>query len=580
MPLDGITIASVVHELNATVLGGRIDKITQPEPDEIIINMRGGGTNHKLLITANSNAPRLGFTNVTKQSPLKAPMFCMVLRKHLTSGRILNISQPNFERIVEFDIESMDEMGDKSVKTLLVEIMGKHSNIILVDKNRKILESIKHVPPSVSSVRPVLPGMMYSSPPSSKKNPLEVHSAADFKQSISVPVMKIQEAIYKNLNGISPIAASEICSLANVLPDTFTADLTEGEFALLFGAFSNVFTRISAGDFDPVIYLDEAGKMLDFSAFPLSVYGMHATQNFASPSNLLETFYVRRDESYRVSQKITDLKKLVTTHQERSRKKQFVYDKTLEEIKDRDILRIKGELLNAYMYAVEKGANTFVAENFYDENKPLEINLDSTLTAAENAQRYFKLYNKQKRTFAALEEQMVKNNEDLAYLDSVAIAMDTITDEADIAEIRAELAEQGFAKRIPSTKNRKAVTVSKPLKYISADGFEMYVGKNNTQNDMLTMKTAKPADIWMHTKDIPGSHVIIVTEGREVPPSTILEGANLAAYHSKAKNSAGVPVDYVQKKYVKKPNGAKPGFVIYEGHSTVYVTPVEPPASL
>jgi len=238
-------------------------------------------------------------------------------------------------------------------------------------------------------------------------------------------------------------------------------------------------------------------------------------------------------------------------------------------------LRIKGELLTAYLYMVEKGSDKFVAENFYNENKPMEISIDPTLTAAENAQRYFKLYNKQKRTFAALEEQMVKNAEDLSYLDSVAIAMDTITDEADIAEIRAELASQGFAKRNASSKNKKMEQAAKPLKYVSADGFDIYVGKNNTQNDNLTMKMAKHHDIWMHTKDIPGSHVIIVTDGKEVPPATILEGANLAAYHSKAKNSTQVPVDYVAKKHVKKPNGAKPGFVIYEGHNTVYVTPTE-----
>jgi len=572
MPLDGIAIASVVHELKSTVLGGRVDKISQPEPDEIIINMRGSGANHKLLITANSNAPRLNFTMQAKVSPLKAPMFCMVLRKHLTAGRVVDIVQPEFERIVELHIDSIDEMGDRSVKILLVEIMGKHSNIMLLDANRKILEAIKHVSPSVSSVRPILPGMAYFRPPSNKENPLTIQSAEGFQFS---PNQKIQEAIYKCFNGISPIMASEICSCAKVDPNIFTGDLSEQDFSQLFGAFSNVFDHVRDGKFEPTIYSDSQSKMVDFAALPLSLYANHTATKFDLPSVMLETFYARRDESYRISQKAIDLRKLVATHQERSRKKQFVYDKTLEEIKDRDTLRIKGELLTAYLYMVEKGRDKFVAENFYDENKPMEISIDPTLTAAENAQRYFKLYNKQKRTFAALEEQMVKNVEDLNYLDSVAIAMDTITDEADIAEIRAELASQGFAKRNASSKNKKMEQAAKPLKYVSVDGFNIYVGKNNTQNDNLTMKMAKPHDIWMHTKDIPGSHVIIVTDGKEVPPATILEGANLAALHSKAKNSTQVPVDYVAKKHVKKPNGAKPGFVIYEGHNTVYVTPAE-----
>ena len=574
MPLDGTTLAGVVNELSV-LEGGRVDKITQPEQDEILLTVRAKGANHKLLLTVNSNAPRVNFTAQSKISPLQAPMFCMVLRKHISSGRILSITQPDFERIVEFHIEALDEMGDKSTKTLVIEIMGKHSNIMLTDAKGKVLDAIKHISPAVSSVRPVLPGSAYSRPPGEKLNPLEA-TQATFNETISRENSKIQQAIYQRYNGISPILASEICIRAQIAPDTLTSAMADAEKSRLYGAFEHVFARLGAGQFECNIYWDESGKAIDLAALPLSVYDSHRAEVYDSPSAMLESFYAQRDEAYRISQKTVDLRKLINTHQERARKKAFVYEKTLEEIKDRDDLRIKGELLTAYLYMMENGASSFTAENFYNNNEPLEIPLDTSLSPSENAQRYFKRYNKQKRTFAALQDQITKNQEELAYLESVAVAMDAISDEADIAEIRGELAEQGFAKRRPGSKNKKASKASKPLMYTSSDGFEMYVGKNNTQNDYLTLRFARANDIWMHTKDIPGSHVIVVTGGKEPSDTAILEGANLAAYHSRARNGSRVPVDYVIRKHVRKPAGAKPGFVIYDHHNTVYVTPVPP----
>ena len=576
MPLDGTTISSIVHELSTTVVGGRIDKITQPEPDEIIIGIRAGGKNHKLLLTTNAAAPRINFTAVSKTSPLKAPMFCMVLRKHIASGRIIAIYQPKFERIIEICIEALDEMGDKSEKILLIEIMGKHSNIMLLDSNRKILDSIKHISPSVSSVRPILPNMIYSLPPSDKHNPFEMVTQGVFFASISPKNYKVQQGLYMHINGISPIMASEICLNANIDPSIFIKDLDINAQKKLYEAFQQVFSYVKSADYSTRIYWDSDGKAIDIAPFSMKFYENYSYEEYNSPSIMLETFYTKRDESYRINQKTVDMRKLVSTHQERCRKKSFLYERTLKEIENRDILRVRGELLTAYLYMVEKGSDTFVAENFYDNNQPLNITIDPTLTPQENAQRYFKQYNKQKRTFAALEEQIAVNNTDLAYLDSVAAAMETITDEADIAEIRAELASQGFAKRRTDGKSKKAMQAAKPMHYVSSDGFDIYVGKNNTQNDNLTLRMAKSHDIWMHTKDIPGSHVIIVTNGKELPHSTIQEGANLAAYNSRAKNSANVPVDYVAKKNVRKPNGAKPGFVIYDNHKTIHVTPVAP----
>ena len=577
MPLDGVAVSAIVHQLKTTIIGGRIDKISQPEGDEIFINVRAAGANHKLLLTVNANAPRISFTTQSKIAPLKAPMFSMVLRKHLTAGRILDISQPHMERIVRLDIEAMDEMGDKATKTLVIEIMGKHSNIMLLDKNEKILDAIKHVSLSVSTVRPIMPGVTYTLPPSQGKvNPMDITDGNHFATTILPDNHKIQEALFKKLNGISPVLASEICARANVGADIFVKDLSPIEMAALYKALAKITTAIAQGDFSHNIYWDDTGAAVDIATMPMTTYASHNPQSFGDISTMLEAFYTTRDEIYRIRQKTVDLRKLINTHIERARKKNFVYEKTLNDIKNRDQLRIKGELITAYLYMIEKGAKKFGAENFYDDNKIMEITLDPDLTAAENAQRYFKKYNKEKRTFEALGPQMAKNQEDIDYLETVATAMETINDEADIAQIREELAELGFAKKkTGANKNKKAQQPAKPIKYISTDGFEIYVGKNNTQNDELTLKRATNQDIWLHTKDIPGSHVIVITGGKPLPDTTLLEAANLAAYNSRSKNSTNVPVDYVEKRHVRKPNGAKPGFVIYDSHKTVHVNPEE-----
>ncbi|MCL2216471.1 MAG: NFACT family protein [Defluviitaleaceae bacterium] len=581
MPLDGAALAGVVNEISI-LQGGRVDKIAQPEPDEIFLAVRAKGTNYKLLLTVSANAPRVNFTEQSKISPLKAPMFCMVLRKHLSGGRIISIRQPDFERIVEFEIEALDEMGDRSAKTLIIEIMGKHSNIILTDGAGKVLDAIKHISPAVSSVRTILPGVLYSRPPGGKSNPLEANHeefSGIFEKS-SQESLKIQQAIFQLYNGISPVLAGEICSRAEIHPDTPTTGFSDAEKSQLYGAFSDALEQIKQKNFQSAIYWDESGRAVDFAALPLSIYDHLRAEAFESTSLMLEAFYAGRDEAYRIKQKTADLRKLVVTHQERARKKATVYEKTLDEIKNRDELRIKGELLTAYLYMIPGGAAEFTAENFYDNNKPLTIPLDPALTPPENAQKYFNKYNKQKRTFAALQEQIVKNQEEIAYLESVLAAMDSAIDEADISQIREELAEQGFAKRRglgKNAKNKKASKESKPLKYTSSDGFDIYVGKNNTQNDYLTLKFARANDIWMHTKDIPGSHVVVVTGGKEPSATAIMEGAQLAAFYSRARLSSQVPVDYVIRKHVRKPAGAKPGYVIYDFHNTVYVTPADTP---
>ncbi|MCL2498829.1 MAG: NFACT family protein [Defluviitaleaceae bacterium] len=588
MPLDGATLSCVVHELENTLIGGRIDKITQPEQDEIIIAIRAGGANHRLLFTANAAAPRVHLTAQTKAAPLTAPLFCMVLRKHLSGGRLLSVRQPDFERIAVFEIESRNEMGDMARKTLLIEIMGKHSNLILTDQSGKVIDAIKHVSPSMSAVRTVLPGVKYETPPGKgKKSPLGVNGFGweqgdsahlKAKSLAGIPLLppdsSVRDALFSAFNGVSPLLAGEICARAGVHPETPAGNLSDGQYMRLEDAFALIFNKVKDGDFSPHIYYDDKGKAVDITPWPFLLYANYTGESFDSPSVMLERFYLKRDGDNRLMQKTADLRKVIGTLLERCRKKSFAHEKSLTETENRDCLRIMGELLTAYLHRVERGMKVFTVENFYDGNTLIEIPLDSTLTPAENAQRYFKQYNKQKRASVALRGQMEQNEADIEYLESVGASLQNSASEEDVAEIRAELAEQGFVKRRVE-KGRQKQRPSKPLHYKSSDGYDIYVGKNNTQNDQLT-RAAHTSDIWLHTKDIAGSHVILMVRGAEVPERTLSEAANLAAYHSRAREGSNVPVDYVARKHVRKPAGAKPGYVIYDHHKTVYVTPKEP----
>ena len=574
MPLDGTVLSSVIKEISV-LEGGRIDKISQPEKDEILLFVRAKGQNHKLLLTATASSPRLCFTSAGKSNPMQAPMFCMVLRKHLSGGRIAGIFQPDFDRIAEVYVESSDEMGDKSIKRLIIEIMGKHSNILLVNSAGKVLEAIKHVPLAISRQRPILPGVIYEKPPG-KLDPTKDLQSNVIKSHGG----NAQQSLYKNFNGISPILASDICLKSGVEPDKYASELNDNEIDTLLAVLRQA---VFAADKNPAdghekacncIYYNDKGKAVDFSAFPLSVYKNYTHESYVSPSECLEAFYSSRDIANRVSQKTADLRKLVSSHAERARKKSFVFEKTRDEIKNRDNLRVIGELITAYLYMIKKGDEKLVCENFYDNNNIIEIKLDKDLTPPENAQRYFKQYNKQKRTHEALQEQIAKNQEDIRYFESVQTFCEQDLTEIEINEIRAELAELGYAKR--KNVSKKPAKPSKPLEFTLDGGFRAYVGKNNQQNDFLTLRFAKPNDIWLHTKDIAGSHVILVTEGKTVPDSVLLQAAKITAYYSKARQSSNVPVDYVAKKHVKKPNGAKPGYVIYDNHKTLFVTPEEP----
>lgn len=576
MAFDGITVSAIKAEIEDKILGGRIDKVYQPEKDEIILGIRSMGQAYKLLLTSNASNPKFHFTQTNPSNPMTPPLFCMVMRKHLQSGKIIKIEQPDFDRILNIYVESLNELGDYSVKKLVLEIMGRHSNIILTDENNTILDCIKHIGHDTSSVREVLPGREYTLPPSQGKiNTLELDNN-DFNEVLeNNPSFEIQSVIYKNYTGISPIAASEICYRANVNGSTPVEALTDIQKEIVFNKFAELVEDIKANRFYPESITNEKGKTIDFSPIEMTQFNGLEIKKYTSISELIESFYANRDFAYRIGQKTQDLRKLITQNIERCIRKKDIQMQTLRSIKNRDELRLKGELLTANIYSIKKGMTTVELPNYYSENQELvAIELDSNKTHSENAQKYYKAYNKAKRTFEALKDQIKSNDEELAYLESVLTSVNNCTDEQDVKEIRRELREEGYVKKVKNQKD-KSKKHSVPLHFISQDGFDIYVGKNNIQNDELTLKFARPRDIWMHTKNIPGSHVIIVANGQTIPDTTLNEGAMLSAFYSKAKNSSKVPVDYTEKKNVKKPNGSKPGFVIYETNKTAYITTSE-----
>lgn len=579
MALDGITVASIVSELNQKLIGGRIDKIYQPLSDEILFTVRSIGQNYKVLVSANSSHPRIHMTQIQKENPMSPPIFCMVMRKYIAGGKITKIYQPNFERIIILEVESMNELGDITAKKLILEIMGKHSNFIVTDENNKILDAIKRVSHDKSSVREVLPGKDYCFPPSQQKqNPLFITKQQIEEQLQKQSGAKVQEVLYKSYTGISPIFASEICFRAGIDSSYFCEQLTEQNRQNIFTAFYNVLEQIKKQQFCYTIYYDSNNQnLLDFSVLDMKQFQSFSKQQYESISTLLEQYYAEKDNLYHVRQKSHDMRRILISNIERCTKKKEIQKKTEREVAPKDTWKIKGELLTANIHSIPKGITTFRTVNFYDaELKEIDIAIDPTKTPAENAQKYFKKYNKAKRTLAALEIQKKQNDDELAYLESILNCLETAKEEADLDEIRMELAEQGYMKRKTAKKNKsQKPKKAKPLHFISSDGFHIYVGKSNTQNDELTLRFAEGNDIWLHTKEIPGSHVIIKTNGSTISDQTLLEAANLSAYFSKSQKSSQVPVDYTFKKYVKKPNGAKPGMVIYEKNKTIYITPDE-----
>lgn len=559
MALDGITVSAIKAELNNKILNSRIYKIAQPEADELMLTLKTPNGQYRLAISASATLPFIYLTDKNKQSPATAPNFCMLLRKHIQNGRITAIRQPSLERILMFDIEHLNELGDLCQKTLIVEIMGKHSNIIFTDDKGMIIDSIKHIPSTISSVREVLPGRDYFIPNTTVKYDPYIIEKNQFTEELCNKPMPVSKGIYSTLTGFSPIMAEEVLSRAGISSEIPASELSEDYLTHLYTIFTNMMKDIKEEAFAPRL-ISRAGSPVDFSALPMNVYTGLDILCDESMSYILESFYEKKNVITRIRQKSADLRHIVSVLLERNVKK---YDLQLKQLKDsekKDKYRIYGELINTYGYSVEPGSKSFDAINYYT-GEPITIPLDPTISVMDNGKKYFDKYGKLKRTEEALTLQAAETHDEIVHLESIMTSLDIALDEEDLTEIREELKKSGYIRKKGNEK--KVKITSRPFHYISSDGFHIYVGKNNFQNDELTFKFATGNDWWFHAKQIPGSHVLVKCEDRELSDKTFEEAAALAAYYSKGREQSKVEIDYIQKKHVKKPNGAKPGFVVY-----------------
>lgn len=579
MALDGLVIHCIVNELNKKLLGGKIDKVYQPENDEVVLHIRNNKENFKLVLSCSASNPRVYLANnYKKENPINAPMFCMLFRKYIQGGNIVNISQIGFERIIKISVESFDELKEKTTKDIIIEIMGRHSNIILTHSlDNKIIDSAKRIPPSVSRVRQILPGHNYVLPPEQDKlNPIDEVSLNLFVDTLTSFNGPIFKAIYSKFLGVSPVIAKEICFRANIDENTLIDEISSNDISKVYKEFHNLFKFINDNIYNPSMIIDESiDKVLDFSCINLSQFSNLSIINDDSISKILENYYATKDIKDRIHQRSSDLRKSISIKLDRLYNKLNKQEKELIESENAEIYKIKGELITSYIYMIEKGMESVEVANFYDpEYKNITISLNPNFTPSENAQKYFKKYNKMKTAKKEITSQIEITKEEINYLENIILSIENCENLAELMDIREELSKVGYLRAKNNSKKETKLT-TKPHEFISSNGFKILVGKNNKQNDNLTLKIASNEDIWMHTKNIPGSHVIIKTEGKEVPDETIFEGAMLAAFFSKSKMSSQVPVDYTKKKNVKKPNGSKPGMVIYETNSTIYVTPTE-----
>ncbi|GBF12176.1 NFACT family protein [Tepidibacillus sp. HK-1] len=559
MAFDGFVTRALVHELSEKITNQKIHKIYQPHQTDLVFLIRGFQGNQQLLISANPTYPRIHLTTRNFINPAEPPMFCMLLRKHLEGGVIEQIRQVDHERIIEIDIKTRDELGDIHTKRLIVEIMGRHSNIILVNPDTNlIIDGITHVTPAISSYRQVYPGREYIAPPAQNKlNPLEV-TQDQFFSVLQFNEGKIEKQLVQQFTGMGPSVAKEILVLAG-LPTREN----------VWNSFSNWMDKIRQHDYLPTIIVSE--EKTDFSVLPLT-HMAGQMESFTSINVCLEQFYDQKAERDTIRQKVLDLSKLLSNEKHKNEKKIDNLLNDLEDAKKADQYRLFGELITAHLHQIKKGDQEANVINYYDENQNrLTIPLDPLKTPSENAQMYFKKYSKYKNSLDYIETQLVQTREEISYLETILTQLENASVE-DIDDIREELIEQGYL-RDRKRQNRKKKKDPEIEQFISTEGHPIFVGKNNRQNEYLTHRLASSSDTWLHTKDIPGSHVVI--KSREFGEKTLLEAATLAAYFSKAKHSSQVPVDYTRIKYVKKPNGAKPGFVIYENQKTVFVTPDE-----
>lgn len=573
MGIDGIFLYNLKNEIASVLEDTRLDKIHQPSKEELVLLFRAAGLSKRLFISIRPSCPRLNFTEHASENPAEPPMFCMLMRKYLAGAKFLGFEDTGFERVASLMFNSINEMGDSVCVKLIIELIGKQTNVILVGGDGKIIDSLRRSDLEAGG-RIIQSGAVYTFPERLSKLDIISYGVEDLVNAVCCVNSSLQKAIVSAVDGVSPLIARELCVIAGLDTDMYAKELGEVEKESLKTAFCKLNENV-----DKPVAVSISGPdgiPFEFSYMPISQYGnTNNITRFASFSELLDAVYFERDRAERVKSFAADLIRLLGNLRARAAKKTAVRQKELEHCKDGEKYRIYGEILKANSYGDFKGAPYADLPNYYDpECKPLRIPLDPSLSVVQNAQRYFKEYKKCCNAAAMLDDLIVQSENELLYIESVIDELSRAQSVADLREIRAELVAAGYLRANTNDKRKKAVQ-SAPIETVSPDGFTVLIGRNNRQNDELTLKMADKDDVWFHTKNIPGSHVIVRSMGKELPESTIIFAAALAAGHSKAAASSSVPVDYTEVKYVKKPSGAKPGMVIYKTNKTVFVTPIK-----
>ena len=573
MPLDGITLNLLKNELSRYIIGSRIEKIHQPSKDELVFHLRSREGAYRLLVSASANSPRLHLTANAPENPAVPPMLCMLLRKHLSSAVITDIRQLGLDRVVFIDLAGTNEIGDSVTFTLCVEIMAKHSNIILINSEGNIIDSVKRVDFTQSSVRQILPSLKYELPPRQNKLNIAETSVDDIVETVKSKKGKyLSSAILDTAEGFSPLITREIASFV-CGSDIAAEGMNEIQTERLRKKLEEIKSILLNGKSVPTMLMRDNVKPYDFTFMDITQYGFAVSaKEFESFSQLLDDFYYEKDRFERTRQRSQSLLKLLSNASARTTRKLQSRQAELEACADKDTLRINAELILANQYRLEKGSLFYDLENFYNNNEPVRISADPALSPSANAQKYFKEYRKAKTAENMLGELIEQSEQELAYLESVIDSVNRADGYTELAEIRNELYEQGYLKRAKNDKSKKAKPLP-PLEYISDDGYTILVGRNNVQIDILTFKTAAKDDSWFHTQKIPGSHVVVIGNGDIIPELTCRQAAALAAYHSGGRESSQVAVDYTEVRSLKKPSGAKPGKVIYHTYNTMWVTP-------
>ena len=568
MPMDGLTIGLIAKELSDTLVGGRVSRVIQPERDEVILTIRNAGANHQLLLSATANCARAHLTQIKKNNPLEPPALCMLMRKHITGGRVAAIRQIESDRILEIEIEHYDELGDPTKKRIVCEFMGKHSNIIFIGGDGRIIDSARRVNEQISSVREVLPGLRYELPPAHGKIPYDHVDADALFSAFEGASGRLHRLIAQSISGMSTQTARELAFRATGSEEAHSDEID------LRAAAESVAASLAKipGQIRPAILYGEDGAPVDVVAFPYQSRAHLRGERFDSLSEAVDAFYRSRDSLERIQQKSAALHRALKKNIERCERKLALQQEALLGSQRMEEYRLKGELLTANLHLAQKGMKSVDVPNYYEEGMPpLAVELDEKLSPGQNAQRYFKLYQKARNAQTLAAEQIEKTRAELDYLEGQMDNLSKCTEEAELFELRAELEKFGYVKPNRNRRQIKQLPPSSPMKFVAPSGRVILVGKNNLQNDKLTA-TAQPDEVWLHAKDMPGSHVIIV--GEDPDDDTILFAARLAAANSKGRASSRVPVDYTLRKYVRKPGGAKPGFVIYTHQRTLYVQPM------